>query len=63
MADDGSAGESRREAAGLPDDAGADPGKAGVRSVRLPASTVEPVHGLNSGVLVVTLNDHCLDRG
>lgn len=54
---------SRSEAAGLLGDAGADPRAAGVRSVRLPASTVEPVQGLNSGVLVVTLNDHYLDRG
>ncbi|MGH4002150.1 MAG: hypothetical protein ACRDTJ_32315, partial [Pseudonocardiaceae bacterium] len=53
---------SRREAAGLLDGAGADPRAAGVGSVRLPASTVEPVRGLNSGVLVVTLNDHYLDR-
>lgn len=59
---DGVDDQSRREAAGL-DARGVDPRAVCARNVRLPASSVEPVHGLSLDQLVTRFNDRYLEGG
>ncbi|MGH3857822.1 MAG: hypothetical protein ACRDR6_30910 [Pseudonocardiaceae bacterium] len=62
MVYDGKDGPSRRDPARR-HDAGANPTAAGAGSVRLPASSVEPVYGLSPDVPVITQHGTALKPG
>jgi hypothetical protein len=56
MVEDDGGDQSYRVAVGL-DDAGDEPSAAGAPWVRQPESSVEPVYGTGTGLLVVTVSD------